>query len=250
MLLVVAISFATPVGFTSVEYGFNLSAYQRLLDGGWDGTYIRLLRRTIRFAVTGTALTVLAGFPVAYWMVRYAGRVKYIALALLILPFWTSFLIRTFSLLRIIAGDGPLGALELNQDGRSVFIGITYNYFPLATLPMYAALERMDWSLVTAARDLGAGRWSAFRHVTLPMVSSGILTAALLVFVPMTGEFIVPQIMGSGTQALYASILGRQFLGGADWPFGAAMAVFLSTLLSGVVVALLLLARREEATDA
>jgi spermidine/putrescine transport system permease protein len=177
-------------------------------------------------------------------------------LLLVMVPFWTSFLIRTYAWLIILDPDGYL-ARFVNWTGYSdswnilytadaIRIGLVYNYLPLLVLPVYAALERMDWSLVEAAQDLGAGPLRAFREVTLRLTMPGLVTGVLLVFIPMTGEYVIPGILGGGKVQFAGSVIGSQFLEAQDWPFGSAMSLALMGLLSVFVVLYIVVATREE----
>jgi spermidine/putrescine transport system permease protein len=171
-------------------------------------------------------------------------------LLLVIVPFWTSFLIRTYSWLIILDPDFPLfralrplgfpDSFELLYTTKAIYIGVVYNYLPLMILPLYAALERMDWALVDAAQDLGDGPLRAFRRVTVPLVLPGVLAGSLLVFIPLTGEYLIPVILG-GDKTVYAgNLIAQQFLEARDWPFGAAIAMVVTGALT---VAVLLYAR-------
>jgi spermidine/putrescine transport system permease protein len=251
--IVVALSLGRPVGYSGVAFGWHPENYADALQG----LYLDVFGRTLAFAAGGTLVVLAVGFPVAYWMARHAGRWRTLVLVALIVPFWTSFLVRTFAFLILLAPEwtlvqairesGLAPGFDPLRDSTGTFIGIVYNYLPLAMLPLYAALERMDWAQVDAARDLGAGPWGAFRQVTLPAVAPGVLTACLLVFVPMTGEYIVPQLLGSGTTPLMANLIGNQFLQAQNWPFGAALAMVLIATVSALALLALLGAQRWEA---
>ncbi|MFZ4485455.1 MAG: ABC transporter permease [Candidatus Nanopelagicales bacterium] len=249
---VFVISVGTPVGYSGVQLGFDLSSFEKVFSSTFLGVFVR----TIGLAVVGTTLVFLIGFPTAYWLARYGGRRKYLILAILVIPFWTSFIVRTFAWLIVLSPDWfvvraiestgvvesfrPLGTIG------AVGMVVVYNYLPLALLPLYATLERMNWSMVEAAEDLGATGRGAFFQVTLPSIRAGIITSGLLVFVPMTGEYVIPQIIGSGKQALFANLIGQQFLQAQNWPLGAALAAFLIVVVGVTAVIVLLLAQRKE----
>jgi ABC-type spermidine/putrescine transport system permease subunit I len=162
-------------------------------------------------------------------------------------PFWTSFLIRTYAWLIIFDPGFPLvGELDLLYTSTAVYVGVVYTYLPLMVLPVYAALERMDWSLVDAAQDLGDGPWRAFRRITLPLAAPGVLAGSLLVFIPMMGEYLNPVILG-GDKTVYAgNLIGQQFLLSRDWPFGAAIAMVLIATMTIAALFYVRLTRREE----
>jgi spermidine/putrescine transport system permease protein len=245
---------STPLGFGEVSYGFDLSNFKAALEG----IYIEVFGRTLRFAAIGTLLTILVGYPLAYWIARYAPpHRRNLFLALVIVPFWTSFLIRTYSFLIVLSPDfflsdwlqslgltdGPLDVLYTNS---AVQIGLVYNYLPLFVLPLYAALERMDWRLVDAATDLGATGWSAFRQITVRLTAPGLITGALLVFIPMMGEYIIPIILGGGRSDLIGNVIGRSFIESQDYAFGAALAMSVMAALSFFLVLYLYLSMRTE----
>lgn len=255
----VVFSVSTTRGFGDVHYGFSLTNYRDALDS----LYIDAFLRTLRFAALGTAMTVVVGWPLAYWLARFAPpRRKNLLLALVIVPFWTSFLIRTYAFLIAFDPAFPLskalegvgltdGPLNILYTGTAVQIGIVYNYLPLFVLPAYAALERLDWRLLDAADDLGAGAWAALRQITLPLALPGLATGALLVFIPMMGEYVIPQILGGGKVDLMGNIIRRSFLEAQNYPQGAAIAMLLMAGLSVFLVAYLWLnARTTETGDA
>jgi spermidine/putrescine transport system permease protein len=247
-------AFATPVGFGDVAYGFDTSNFSAALEG----IYVDAFLRTLRFAGIGTLLTIVVGYPFAYWLARYAPeRRKNLFLALIIVPFWTSFLIRTSSFLIVFSDSffisrwlGDLGVtdgrLNILYTDTAVQIGIVYNYLPLFVLPVYASLERMDWRLLDAATDLGASGWRAFRQVTLRLTAPGVITGALLVFVPMMGEYVIPLVLGGGKVDLVGNIIGRSFLEQQDYAFGSALALLVMAALSIFIVAYLWLSVRAE----
>lgn len=250
---VAVIAFGTPVGYGGVRLGFDLGSFQQILRP----TYLGVFMQTINLALIGTIAVFLVAFPTAYWLARFGGRQRSLLLALLVIPFWISFLVRTFAWLIILSPDWYLSKVvvatglvdEFRLVGTQAGVGlvIVYNYLPLGILPLYATLERMNWSLVEAAKDLGASAWGAFRQVTLPSILPGVVVSALLIFIPMTGEYIIPQIIGSGKTALYANLIGQQFLQAQNWPLGAAMATFLVVIVGAAAVIVLTLTQRREA---
>ena len=250
---IVVISLGTPVGYSGVRLGFDLDAYAQV----FTSTFMKVFLQTVVLAVVGTTLVFLVGFPTAYWLARYGGRRKYLILAILVIPFWTSFIVRAFAWLIILSPDwflveaiersGVIDQFRHLGTLGAVGLVVVYNYLPLGLLPLYATLERMNWSMVEAAQDLGASGWGAFRQVTLPSIRAGVITSGLLVFVPMTGEYVIPQIIGSGKQAMFANLIGQQFLQAQNWPLGSALATFLIVSVGVTAVVVLLLAQRREA---
>jgi spermidine/putrescine transport system permease protein len=252
----VVFSVATTKGFSDVQYGFSLENFRSALDS----VYIDIFVRTLRFSFVGTALTIVVGWPLAYWLARYAPpRRKNLLLALVIIPFWTSFLIRTYSFLIVLDPAFPLskaldgigltnGPLDVLYTSTAVQIGIVYNYLPLFVLPAYAALERLDWTLLDAASDLGSSGWAALRQITVPLAMPGLITGALLVFIPMMGEYVIPQILGGGKVDLMGNIVRRAFLEQQNYPLGSAIAMLLMAGLSVFLVAYLWLSTRAAET--
>jgi len=223
---------------------FTFSAYASLLDP----IYAPILRTTLALAVGGTIGCLVLAYPLAYMLATRARRHRTLLLVLVIIPFWTSFLIRTYAWLTILAPTGLLNGLldafglpevQLLNGPVAVFIGIVYNYLPLMVFPIYVALERMDRSLIEASKDLGASRWATWRQVTWPLTLPGVATGVLLVFVPLTGEWVIPSILGGGKSYYLGTFMANQVTDSRDWPLGAAAAVLLIAVML-VVVALYL----------
>jgi spermidine/putrescine transport system permease protein len=247
-------SVSTPVGFGGVEYGFDLGNFETALDP----LYIEVFLRTLRTAAIGTLLIILVGYPLAYWIARYAPENRRVLfLALIIVPFWTSFLIRTYSFLIVLSPEFFLsdwlqslrltdGPLEILNTTTAIQIGLVYNYLPLFVLPLYATLERMDWRLVDAATDLGASQWAAFRQITLRLTAPGLITGTLLVFIPMMGEYVIPLVLGGGRVDFIGNVIQRLFLEAQDYALGSALAVLVMGSLSFFVAIYLYLAMRTE----
>jgi spermidine/putrescine transport system permease protein len=245
MAILVAFSLATQRGFGSLTYGFDISQF-RLVG---SSLYVTIFLRTLVMASIGSLLTIAVGYPLAYWMARYLTTYKLLALLLLIVPFWTSFLIRTYALKIILDPKGYLArdlGINILYTKYAVAVGLVYNYLPLFILPVFASLERMDWSLIEAATDLGARPFTAFRQITLRLTLPGVVTGALLVFIPMTGEFIIPDILSGGNYEFVGNVIGDQFQQAQNQPFGSALAIALMAVLSVFVVVYILFARKEE----
>ena len=250
--LMAAVAFAERVGTVDFVYTLNVENFTDL----WDPLYRKIFLETFQLALVGTVATLLIGFPLAYYLARYAKR-KTLLLLLVVVPFWTSFLIRTYAWLIILDPDFPVlrafRSVGLVPDDFSVlytptavYIGVVYTYLPLMILPVYAALERMDWSLVEAAQDLGDSPFRAFRRITLPLVMPGVLAGSLLVFIPMLGEFLNPVLLGGDKTIYVGNLIGLQFGTSRDWPFGAAIAMTLIALMTVVVLVYSRLVAREE----
>jgi len=244
LAFIFAYSFAELEGFAGISFAWNLENYRYL----WDPLYGEVFLRTLGLSLFGTAATLLVGFPFAYWLARYAPR-KTLLLLLVILPFWTSFLIRTYAWLLILDPSFPLFSpfdVNLLYSQEAIYIGVVYNYLPLMVLPLYAALERMDWSLVEAAEDLGDNAFRAFRRVTLPLSLPGIVAGSLLVFIPLSGEYLIPAILGGNKTAYTGTLIAQQFSEAHDWPFGSAIAMVVIAGMTVVLVAFSRIAARGE----
>ena len=245
MAILVAFSLATQLGFGSLKYGFDISQFRQVAGS----LYVTIFVRTLVMASVGSLLTIAVGYPLAYWMARYLTTYKMLALLLLIVPFWTSFLIRTYALKIILDPRGYLArdlGINILYTKYAVAVGLVYNYLPLFILPVFASLERMDWSLIEAATDLGARPFTAFREITLRLTLPGVVTGALLVFIPMTGEYIIPDILSGGNYEFVGNVIGDQFNQAQNQPFGSALAITLMAVLSVFVVVYIWFARKEE----
>jgi spermidine/putrescine transport system permease protein len=245
MAILVAFSLATQRGFGSLTYGFDIAQY-RLIG---NSLYATIFVRTLVMASIGSLLTIAVGYPLAYWMARYLTTYKMLALLLVVVPFWTSFLIRTYALKIILDPNGYLArdfGINILYTKYAVGVGLVYNYLPLFILPVFASLERMDWTLIEAAADLGAHPFKAFWEITLRLTLPGVVTGALLVFIPMTGEYIIPQILSGGTYEFVGNVIGEQFSEAQNQPFGSALSIALMAVLSVFVIVYIVFARKEE----
>ncbi|HET9522496.1 MAG TPA: ABC transporter permease [Candidatus Limnocylindrales bacterium] len=199
---------------------------------------------SLMLSVLGTVLCLLVGLPLAYFIATRATKRKALLIVLLVIPFWTSFLIRTYAWLLILGVDGVAGFVQDLTGNRAfrvlgtepgVLLGLVYGYLPLMVFPLYVTLERMDRSLVEASKDLGAGRWATFRQVTLPIALPGLITGSILVFIPMMGEYVIPTIIGYGQVFTIGNALFLRFLEARNWPAGAALSVGLIIVMLVVV---------------
>ena len=224
----------------------SLDNYARALDVGFLPTFLN----SVRYAAATTILSLAIGYPIAYWISRYGGRHKAILLILVMLPFWTSYLIRTYAWMIILRDNGVANwALQtigltseplilLNTD-FSVILGMTYGFLPFAILPLFVSIDRMDPSLVPAARDLYASGRAAFLHVTLPLTMPGVVAATILTFIPAIGDFVTPDLLGGAGTTTIAKVVQELFLEGRDWPYGAALGFILMVItLAGTFLAL------------
>lgn len=245
--IAIAISFGQASEFGGVSYGWHPENYGDALDP----LFAPILLRSVGYAAATALLCLAIGYPVAYTIARFGGRWKNALIAFVLLPFLINYLVRTYAWVALLSDEGllanlvgqPLGVLNTPV---AVIGGLVYGYLGFMILPVYASLERMDWKLVEAATDLGASPFKAFRQITLPLTLPGLITGALLVFIPMCGEYVIPQLLGGGQFAFVGTVIGSNFLGAQNWPFGSAMAIAFMVLLSIFVVIYIAFATREE----
>jgi len=218
--------------------------------------YLPAFANSLRYAGITTVLSILIGYPIAYWISRYGGSRKILLLILVMLPFWTSYLIRTYAWMIILRDNGVLNSILLttglisdpipilNSD-FAVILGMTYGFLPFAILPMYVSIDRLDGHLVEAARDLFASGRGAFLHVTLPLTMPGIVAAALLTFIPAIGDYVTPDLLGGAQTTTIAKIIQVLFTSGRDWPYGSALGFLLMVVTLGGTLLALRTLRRE-----
>jgi putrescine transport system permease protein len=207
-----------------------------------DSLYIKSYLSSLQIAFVSTLFTLLIGFPLAYGMARAPDNLRPTLLMLVILPFWTSFLIRVYAWIGILKQEGLLNQLllwlgvidtplEILSTNTAVYIGIVYSYLPFMVLPIYSALEKMDESLVEAARDLGCTRIGAFWKVTARLAVPGVLAGCLLVFIPAMGEFVIPDLLGGSSTLMIGKTLWIEFFNNSDWTVASAIAIVLLIVL-------------------
>lgn len=219
-----------------------------------DDLYWRSYLSSLQIATTSTILTLVIGYPIAYGMAKAPSEWRPTLLMLIILPFWTSFLIRVYAWIGILKKEGLLNLallwlgvidepLTILNTNVAVYIGIVYSYLPFMILPLYASLERIDNSLLEAAEDLGCSRFSAFWQVTIPLSLPGIIAGCFLVFIPAMGEFVIPDILGGSETLMIGRTLWVEFFSNRDWPVSGAVAVLLLLLL---VIPIVLFQKQQE----
>lgn len=217
----------------------SLETYTLLFS---DSLYFFSYLKSLEIAGLATLILLLIGFPVAYGIARSPRRAQPILILLVILPFWTSFLIRIYAWINILQRDGLLNDVLLAlgviaqpvvwlSTDTAIYIGLVYSYLPFMVLPIYATLEKMDEALLEAAADLGCPRAKAFWLVTLPIARPGVVAGALLCFIPMVGEFVIPDLLGGSQTAMIGQTLWVEFFSNKDWPVAAAITVVLLCLL-------------------
>ncbi|EIE50768.1 putrescine/spermidine ABC transporter permease [Salipiger aestuarii] len=219
-----------------------------------DDLYWKSYLSSLRIAALSTLITLAVGYPIAYGMARADHAWRPTLLMLVILPFWTSFLIRVYSWMGILSNEGTLNTvlqwlgvinepLQIMNTPTAVYIGIVYTYLPFMVLPIYSALEKLDDSLLEAAEDLGCSRFTAFWLVTWPLSRSGIVAGCFLVFIPALGEFVIPSLLGGSSTLMIGKVLWEEFFNNRDWPVASAVAVILLLIL---IIPIVLFQRNEQ----
>ncbi|EAU46798.1 MULTISPECIES: ABC transporter permease subunit [Salipiger] len=219
-----------------------------------DDLYWKAYVSSLKIALVSTLLTLLVGYPIAYGMARAPNEWRPTLLMLVILPFWTSFLIRVYSWMGILSNEGTLNTvllwlgvidtpLQIMNTNTAVYIGIVYTYLPFMVLPIYSALEKMDESLIEAAEDLGCSKLAAFWLVTWPLSRNGIIAGCFLVFIPAIGEFVIPSLLGGSGTLMIGKVLFEEFFSNRDWPVASAVAVILLLIL---IIPIILFQRNEQ----
>jgi spermidine/putrescine transport system permease protein len=246
--IVLAYSFLTRGVYGGIEPPWTAESYRRL----FDPLYLAILWRSIVMALAATAFCLLLAFPAALFISR-AGRRKNLYLQLVMLPFWTSFLVRTYAWIFLLRDTGLFntalralgivhGPLPLLYNDGAVLLGLVYGYLPFMVLPIYATLERLDPALVEAAADLGARPFAAVWRIVVPLSRPGIVAGSVLVFIPCLGAYLTPDLLGGGRTVMVGNLVQNQFTTARDWPFGAAVSI---TLMALVTLVLVLFLRRQ-----
>ena len=250
--IVIMYSLSTKGTYGGVVYRWNLESYLRAAD--W--IYLRIFWNSFKLATFTVFCCLLLGYPMAYVMATSSARVRSILLILVVIPFWTNFVVRAYATKVLFGEWGPINQLVLSlglvhnplplmNSDFSVWVGMVTNYLPFMVLPLYVTLEKFDFSLIEAAKDLGASSWSTLWKVLIPMTKQGILTGSIFVFTPALGEFVIPDLLGGARTMLIGNLITEQFLKTRDWPFGSA----LSLLLIVIVMVSLVIYLRFESSD-
>ncbi|WHZ14400.1 MAG: spermidine/putrescine import ABC transporter permease protein PotB [Nitrospira sp.] len=241
--LVFAISFASRGTYGGILWEFTFANYLDL----FHPLYGKILGQSMWYAGLTTAICFVLGFPLAYAIARSPARLQPFLLLLVMLPFWTNFLVRTYAWMVLLRQDGlinrfltALGAvdrpLELLYTPTAVVIGLVYGYLPFMVLPLYVAVERLDPLLVEAAWDLYASRWAVFTRVVLPLTKPGIVGGCMLVFIPSVGSFITPDLLGGARSMMIGNLIQHEYLVVRDWPLGSAVSFVLMAVVMAAVV--------------
>ncbi len=234
LILVGGLSFLSRGEYGQVEFRLNLNNYARLLDP----LYGRILLYSLGVGVATTVLSLLIGYPLAYYIARAPARQRSLLLFLVLVPFWTNFVIRIYAWIMILRSGGFLDTLvqwlHISNEGlhllytpTAVMIGMIYEFLPFMILPLFTSLEKIENSVLEAAADLGAPPYRAFLRVTLPLSVPGMIAGTILVFIPAMGMFVIPDLMGGAKTILIGNVIRNQFLTARDWPFGAAASMIL-----------------------
>ena len=235
-----------------VHWGWTLDNYA----GVFDQLYLTAIRHSVLLSVGATAGALVIGFPIAYYISLQRGRRQLLLLLAVMVPFWTSFLVRTYAMTNLLGNGGPVatvwgwfggGDLNLLYTPTAILLGILYSYLPLMVLPLFVALERIEPAVRDAAADLGASGWRTLRRVIVPLAMPGIVAGCILVGVPATGEYVVPAILGGGKTLMYGNVVADQFQTVGDYPFGAALSMTLMAVLTVTVLVLRRAGARAEA---
>jgi spermidine/putrescine transport system permease protein len=243
LLLILAYSFGTSGVYGGITLGFNPGNYLKV----FDPLYLEIIVRTFVIALINTLLCLVLGYPLAYFIALKGGRWKNALILMVMIPFLTSLLLRAYAWVVILGGNGIanqilqfLGITDepitLIFTPQAVTMGMVYSYLPFMILPLYAALEKFDVRLKEAAQDLGASRWHTFWRVTFPLSMPGVIAGSILVFIPSSGEFVIPTLLGGSRTVMTGNLIQQQFLQARDWAFGSALSVMLAVLLVGAIM--------------
>ena len=257
LLVMVVYSFLTPGDYGNVKWQFSTDGWVSVLlqrdifDDTlmWADAHLSIFWRSLKLSFITTVLTLIIGVPTAWFIATQKRREFW--LFLVTVPFWTNLLVRTIAIQELIRSEGVINLILLRLGVISapiqmmftdfaIAFGMTYVYLPLMVLPVYAAVEKLDFRLVEAAHDLYAGRWTAFRRVILPLIKPGIIAGSILVFIPSLGAYVTPRVLGGGKNLMFGNLIELQFGQGRNWPLGAALSL---TLMVAVMVALIFYVR-------
>lgn len=239
---VVLLSVLNKGAYGGVVFEFTFSNFLKLFDLDYGSLVTRVFARSFVLALSTTLLCILVGYPLAIFLVYKAGRYRPLLFMVLIIPFWTNFLIRTYAWFALLSDNGWLISMirsvgiEIDTLGvlftpKAVYIGMLYNYLPFMAMTLYLNLEKIDVRVLEASADLGANRWQRFTKVLLPLSLPGLLAGSILVFIPALGEFVIPDILGGSTEIYIGNLLAQQFLSTRNWPLGAAISLVLLVII-------------------
>lgn len=238
LAVVFAYSFATRGAYGTIKWTLTLENYRQFAD--W--LYIKVFLFSLLIAVLTTVICLLVGYPFAYVMSRAPRRWRNALLILVMVPFWTNFLVRTYAIMLLLRSEGLINSflrsiglidqpLNLLYTPGAVVLGLVYGYLPFMILPLYASIEKFDFSLVEAAQDLGASARRVFLRVMLPLTMPGVVAGSILVFIPSVGAFVTPDLLGGGKVVMIGNLIQQQFLTARHWPFGSAISFVLMAIV-------------------
>jgi spermidine/putrescine transport system permease protein len=249
LAIIIGVSALSRGDYGEIQLPVTIENYKRLLgfgELGFDSLYPLILLRSLVLGATTALICVFTALPLAFFIARLSGRWKNFALTLVVIPFWTNLLIRTYAWQILLAPDGTVTKLVRaigigNADDAlypgtfAVLVGMVCDFLPFLVLPLYASVEKIDWSLAEAAADLGAHKLNVFRHAILPQIAPGLIAGIVLVFLPATGQFVIPDLLGGAKTVMLGNAIQQQFTQSRDWPFGSAIsAVALLVVMLGM----------------
>ena len=248
--IVLAISFGTTDDLGNSIYGWYPENYEQV----FDPVFLPVLLRSVGFALATVVLCLLIGYPVAYYIAIFGGRWKHVLVAMVVLPFFVNYLVRTYAWIAMLGDEGVVngvigGDIKFINTPWAVIGGLVYGYLVFMILPIYAALDRMDPALIEAGKDLYGGPWETFRNVTLPHTFQGVLAGTVLVFLPAVGDFVAAQLLGGPDSYMVGNLIQQQFFAAENWPFGAALTTVMMAFLFVWMVLYLRSAAREVAAE-
>ena len=265
LLVMVIYSFLAPGDYGNVKWEFSTEGWvsvfleRDIFDGtlGWADAHLSIFWRSLSLSLITTVVTLVIGVPTAWFIATRPDGKREFWLFLITVPFWTNLLVRTIAIQELIRAEGVINLvllklgviqepIQMMFTNFAIGFGMSYVYLPLMVLPVYAAVEKLDFRLVEAAHDLYASRWTAFRRIIMPLIKPGVIAGSILVFIPSLGAYVTPRVLGGGKNLMFGNLIELQFGQGRNWPLGAALSL---TLMVAVMVALIFYVRvtsREE----
>ena len=266
LFVMLAYSFMLKGDYGDVQFGtFSLDGWTSVLFQrdifddtlGLADAHLTIFWRSISLSFYTTVLTLLFGFPTAYFIATRPPKTREVWVFLVTIPFWTNLLIRTFAMQQVIRNEGLVNTalmalgiikqpLQIMNTDTAILLGMIYIYLPLMVLPLYASMEKLDFRLVEAGYDLYAGRWQVLRRIIFPLIKPGVIAGSILVFIPSLGAYVIPRVLGGGKNMMLGNLIELQFSAGRNWPLGAAISI---TLMAVVMIALLVYVRNASKSD-
>ncbi|AZO74045.1 MAG: ABC transporter permease [Mesorhizobium sp.] len=266
LFVMLAYSFMLKGDYGDVQFGiFSLDGWTSVLFQrdifddtlGLADAHLTIFWRSISLSFYTTVLTLLFGFPTAYFIATRPPKTREVWVFLVTIPFWTNLLIRTFAMQQVIRNEGLVNTalmalgiikqpLQIMNTDTAILLGMIYIYLPLMVLPLYASMEKLDFRLVEAGYDLYAGRWQVLRRIIFPLIKPGVIAGSILVFIPSLGAYVIPRVLGGGKNMMLGNLIELQFSAGRNWPLGAAISI---TLMAVVMIALLFYVRNASRSE-